>query len=63
MCGISGIIRFRDKTTCRGREIRSIANVIEAQHHRGPDDSGICGIDFEKQVIDEKIRIQNIFII
>lgn len=53
MCGISGIVRFKDKATCRGREIHSIANAITVQHHRGPDDSGICGIDFEKQIIEE----------
>jgi asparagine synthase (glutamine-hydrolysing) len=55
MCGFAGYF-FTNKE----REIDSkvILNMLELQRHRGPDDTGILGIDIETGVFEE-IKIQD----
>lgn len=45
MCGISGIIRFKDKVSAG-----TIQRMTDAIRHRGPDDEGFVCVDDEKAV-------------
>lgn len=45
MCGIAGVISRERKTRI---SVQEILNMGQVQKHRGPDDSGIAGIDLEK---------------
>lgn len=50
MCGIAGYINLNGK---KERRTFEITKMNDAQRHRGPDDSGIVGIDIEKQRVQE----------
>ena len=39
MCGIAGLVRFRDE--CSERESSLVSRMVKVQHHRGPDDGGV----------------------
>lgn len=48
MCGISGLINVnKNARAMSDKELNSIKKAVAMQAHRGPDDTGICAIDFE----------------
>lgn len=49
MCGVAGYLQLQEKETSGG----VIGEMLRLQRHRGPDDSGIVGIDLDGHFIEE----------
>jgi len=55
MCGIAGWFGVNGYKDYRCRDVW---NMVNYQIHRGPDDQGLVGIDFEKRSIDEELNLR-----
>lgn len=61
MCGISGIMKLNQRTVAFGEStLLEVGKAIEVQKHRGPDDTGVCGLSFEDSKIDNVATVDDL---